>query len=68
MIEVIGIIAGCFVLISFLFNKTEQIRCVNIIGCILFIVYGVLIKSISVLFLNSFTLIINILYLLKRKK
>lgn len=63
MIEFLGILAGCCVLISFTFKDEIKIRKINIIGCILFIIYGLFIKSISVIFLNTFTFLVHILYL-----
>lgn len=67
MIEFIGILAGCIVLTSFIFKTQKMIRFVNLFGCVLFIIYGILIKSFSIIFLNSSTLLINIYYLSMRK-
>ena len=67
MIEAIGIIASICVLVSFTFKKQKTIRCVNMIGCVLFVVYGILINAFSVIFLNVCTMLVHI-YFLKRKK
>ncbi|MDY5929887.1 MAG: YgjV family protein [Candidatus Onthovivens sp.] len=64
-IEIIGIIATLFVLISFLMKKAELIRIINIVGAVLFVIYGVLINSISTYILNSCLIIIHIIYLVK---
>lgn len=50
--EIVGIVAGVLIIISFLMKGEMKIRAVNIIGAVLFVVYGVLISSISVMFLN----------------
>lgn len=50
--EIIGIIASIIVLISFLTKGEKRIRQINLFGCIGWTIYGVLIKSYSVLFFN----------------
>lgn len=59
-IELIGVTATIFVLISFLMKEAKSIRKVNIIGAALFVIYGVLIGSISVWLLNAVLLIVHI--------
>ncbi len=68
MFEPIGVIASVIVLISFLFNGEKKIRVFNIAGAILFIIYGVLIHSFSVWFLNAGLLIVHIYKLIKLHK
>ena len=65
--EVLGTIASLVVLISFLFDNLQKIRIINIIGCVLFIVYGLSISSFSVILLNGGLLLIHIYYLLRNK-
>jgi len=65
--EVLGTIASIIILISFLYNDLEKVRIINIVGCIVFIIYGFSIKSFSVCFLNGSLLLIHIYYLLKNK-
>lgn len=65
--EILGITASILVLISFLFDDIKQIRFINIIGCIVFIIYGILINSFSVWFLNGALLIMHIIKLFKSK-
>lgn len=64
-IEAIGLTATIFVLISFLFKKSEAIRGVNIIGALLFVIYGILINSLSTWLLNGALILIHIFYLLR---
>ncbi len=66
--EALGIIASLLVLISFLFNDIIKIRVINIIGCIIFVIYGIMINSFSVWFLNSALLIVHIYHLIRDKK
>ncbi len=68
MSEIIGIIATITVLISFLMSTLFWIRVINIIGAVLFVVYGILIHSISTWILNSALIIIHVIYLSKERK
>ena len=65
MVELLGILATIFVLLSFLFNEPKRIRIVNIIGAILFVVYGLLLNAVSVWLLNGALIGIHIYYLFK---
>ncbi len=67
-IEWLGYLASFFVAVSFTFKKIKQLRIVNIIGCVFFIVYGYFIDSIPVIITNLFIMIMNIYFLLKRDK
>ena len=60
MIELIGLLATLFVLVSFLQKSEVGIRKFNIIGASLFIIYGILISSISVWLLNAILLGVHI--------
>lgn len=64
--EILGILAGIVVLLSFIPQNLKYIRIINIIGCILFVIYGIGINSISIWLTNSGLGIIHI-YQLKRK-
>lgn len=67
MIEILGIIATLFVLAAFMLNDVKQIRIVDLIGAILFVIYGILIHSLSVSLLNGILIIIHLYKLIKRK-
>lgn len=63
MVELVGIIASAVVLSSMLFNSTSVkrnkiMRVINAIGSLIFIVYGILINSISVVIMNSAMIVI----------
>ena len=67
MVEILGIIATLFVLAAFMLNDVKQIRTVDLIGAILFVVYGILIHSLSVSLLNGILIIIHLYKLIKQK-
>ena len=64
--ESIGILASIIVLISFIAKGENKIRIINIIGALVFVIYGLLINSFSVWLLNGMLVIIH-LYKIKRK-
>jgi len=71
MIDLIGYTASLFVVLSFLIkDNISYIRFTNLIGCILFVIYGVYINSIPVILPNAFLVGVQIFYLYKelRKK
>ena len=65
--ESIGILASIIVLISFIAKGENKIRIINIIGALVFVIYGLLINSFSVWFLNGALCIVHIYYLIKDK-
>lgn len=65
--EVLGTIASVIVLISFLMRDEKGIRKVNIVGALVFVIYGIGIKAFSVWFLNGMLFIIHIYKLYKMK-
>lgn len=64
--EIIGTCASLIVLISFLMKGEKSIRLVNIIGAILFVIYGIFIGAFSVWFLNGALVLIHIYKLIKK--
>ena len=66
--EALGIIATLFVLVSFLFTNEKRIRQINIIGAVLFVVYGIIISAHSVYILNGALIFIHIYKLFKQKE
>lgn len=66
--ELIGIAGTLFVLLSFLMKDIKMVRIINIIGAILFVVYGILINALSTWLLNAILVIIHIVYLTRSKK
>lgn len=66
--EIVGILAGLFVLGSFLMKGEIKIRFVNLLGAILFVTYGILIGSLSVSVINGALVIVQIYYLIKYQR
>ncbi len=67
MNEIIGIAATIFILIGFLFSGEKKIRVLNIVGAMLYIVYGILIGSESNIILNAALIIIHIMKLCRMR-
>ena len=51
-LELIGWIGNIFVVISFLNNDTLKLRSYNLVGASLWLVYGIMAGSFSIIFLN----------------
>ena len=66
--EFIGILASVLVLISFIFKNEKQIRMVNILGALCFVIYGLLIGALSVWLLNGILIMIHLYYLINMKE
>lgn len=66
--EVIGILGTLFIILAFTFNGEIKIRILDLIGAILFIVYGFTISSFSTILLNSLLVFIQIYKILKIKE
>jgi uncharacterized protein with PQ loop repeat len=66
--DYIGYIASGVVLLSFLMRKMLFLRIVNTIGCVFFIVYGILLGQAPIIITNAAIVLINIYYLSKSKK
>ena len=63
--EWLGLIASAIVLISFLTSNQIKTRIINMVGCIVFIVYGILLPAYSTAFMNLALLIVHIIFLAK---
>ncbi len=66
--DYIGYIASGVVLLSFLMRKMIFLRIVNTIGCVFFIVYGILLGEAPVIITNAAIVLINIYYLSRTSK
>lgn len=69
-IEIIGIVATVFIVISMSVNTSSWkgdvfMRAGNIIGSLVFVVYGALLPAISTGVLNGILVIVNFYYLIK---
>jgi hypothetical protein len=52
MLEIVGWSATAFVIFSFLINNMLWLRTVNLVGAFLWLVYGIIDLSYSIIFLN----------------
>ncbi|MFN8314942.1 MAG: uroporphyrinogen decarboxylase [Chitinophagales bacterium] len=65
--EVVGYAASLGVLLSFLMKDLKTLRIVNTIGCLLFVLYGVLLHySYPVILTNVSIIGINLYYLTRK--
>lgn len=69
MVEIIGIIATILILISMCFKTTSfkgafWLRLLNIIGSVVFAIYGILLPAISTAILNILLVIVNTYHLI----
>ena len=70
--EYVGYLASFMVLLSFTMKNVNKLRIVNMMGCVLFVVYGFLMGSIRIglpiIIANAAIFSVNLFYLLKNKK
>ncbi len=66
--ELVGYLASAIVLISFVMRNIKKLRIVNSVGCIAFVIYGVLLNwSLPIIITNTIIVGINLYYLLLKK-
>ena len=63
--EIVGIVASLLVFASFFWSNEKITRIVNMIGCVVFVVYAILIESLSVCIINSACFILHIVKLVQ---
>lgn len=66
--ELIGLAGTLFVLLSFLMKDLTKVRIINIVGALLFVIYGICINAWSTWILNAILIIIHIIYLIRKNK
>lgn len=66
--EGIGILASAFVLVSFLMSNERKIRLINIVGAVIFVVYGLLIQAYATSVMNFALIIVHIVKLVREKQ
>ena len=66
--EIIGYVGSAFVLASFLMASVVRLRIINSVGCIVSVVYGLLIHAYPTVIMNAALLLINIFFLLRMSK
>lgn len=66
--EVLGLAASVLILLSIAVRGEKKIRQLNIVGSALFVIYGIIIHSYSIILLDAGGVVINIYHLNKIKK
>jgi hypothetical protein len=67
--EWVGYLASVALIISFMMKNVNTLRIINSVGAVLFVVYGILLNiSWPIIITNVFILLVNIYYLLLRRK
>ena len=64
-VEIIGLAASLIVAVSLMMSSVVKLRWYNLFGSVIFSVYGVIIESVPVAFVNVFIVFINVWYLRK---
>ncbi|ETI90196.1 YgjV family protein [Clostridium butyricum] len=68
LIEYVGYVASILIGISMFMKNIVKLRFINLIGCILFTIYGFIIKAYPVAVVNLIIAFTNIYYLYKLTK
>ena len=71
LLEIVGWVATFVVIGSFLVNDMLKLRSINLVGATLWLIYGIIARSYSIMFLNIVVMSIQIFkisQLLKEKK
>lgn len=66
--EIIGLVASIFVLTSFIPKDVKLIRCINIVGCVIWVIYGLIVHGLSVWLMNLLVMIIHIYHLIQDRR
>lgn len=67
-VEWIGYLASIFIVISLMMTSVVKLRIINTVGCILFVIYGVIVGAYPVVISNSIIVFINLYRLYQVKK
>ena len=63
--EWLGLLASAFILVSFLTTNQTKTRIINMVGCVVFVVYGFLLPAYSTAFMNAALFVVHVVYLTK---
>ncbi|TBN05618.1 uroporphyrinogen decarboxylase [Hyunsoonleella flava] len=70
--ECVGYLASLMVLLSFAMKSVRVLRMVNMVGCILFIIYGFLLPTLRIglpiIIANTAIFLVNLYYLLYKRQ
>lgn len=66
LVNILGYLASLVTLLSFLMKDMKRLRIINIIACVLFVIYGCLNKDIPIIIVNVAVALAHLYYLKKR--
>ncbi|MCA9917627.1 MAG: YgjV family protein [Anaerolineales bacterium] len=66
--ELVGYMASVFVAVSLMMRSVTKLRVINLVGAVLFTVYGLIIAAYPVAVVNGFIVLVNIYYLQQMHK
>ncbi|MDO5039409.1 YgjV family protein [Clostridium sp.] len=69
LVEWIGYIASAMIVVSLIMTSIVKLRIINTIGCVLFVIYGIIVGAYPISVSNGLIALINLynLYKLKHK-
>ena len=65
--EWVGYLAMTVLLVSFMMKNVIKLRIINSIGCLFFVIYGIMISQYPIFITNFAIILINLYYLLLKK-
>jgi hypothetical protein len=68
MIEALGYLAMTLTMLSFAFSDMRTLRGVNVLACLLWIVYGLLMKSNPIIFTNVAIASVHIIWFIRNRR
>lgn len=66
--DMLGYVASILVGISLLMTDMNRLRYINLVGCMMFVVYGLVIDASPVAIMNGFCALINVHHIVKLHK
>ena len=67
-LEIFGYIGTALVLLSMMMTSVKRLRCINIAGSLISMIYAAIVSTYPVVFLNAGLIIINVYRLVKRPR
>ena len=68
-VEIVGYFAMTFLVLSFIPNQVKPIRIINLVGCLFFVAYGILLGwKFPIIISNGLIAIIQVYHLIFAKK
>ena len=65
--EWVGYLAMTVLLVSFMMKNVINLRIINSVGCLFFVIYGLMISQYPIVITNLAIILINLYYLLLKK-